>query len=511
MSRISHFFSGTAVALCLPATAALADLTAEEVWADWQSYMSSAGYTVTGSETIGSGSVSVSDMMLNVEFADDTGASDFKVVLESINFVEQGDGSVAIELPANSTMNMSFQPETGEDVTLAIDFNQTAPNMVASGDPGDLTYTYAADAARIALQSLTIDGVSVGPEIAKLDMTMTNLTQVVQTTVGDLRTMSQNMEVESVDYDFAFKDPESDDMFQIIGTMSGLKLDGTGDLPIDTDVQDVNAMLNDGFQADASFTTTGGSYDMSFSSETDGNGTANATSTGAKFDISIGPDGLLYDVAQSGVDMNVLLTELPLPLSFSAAEIGTRFLLPLQKSNEEQDFGMAVTLSDFSMSDAIWSLFDPTSQLPRDPATLLVDLSGKAKVLFDFLDPTQAAVLDEPDTAPGELNALTINKLELDVVGTRLTGAGDFVFDNSDLVTFDGMPRPEGAVDLTLVGGNGLLDKLVGMGLLPEDQAMGARMMMGLFAVPGEGEDTLNSKIEVNDEGHVLANGQRIR
>lgn len=40
---------------------------------------------------------------------------------------------------------------------------------------------------------------------------------------------------------------------------------------------------------------------------------------------------------------------------------------------------------------------------------------------------------------------------------------------------------------------------------------MGARMMMGLFAVPGEGEDTLNSKIEVNGEGHVLANGQRIR
>ena len=39
---------------------------------------------------------------------------------------------------------------------------------------------------------------------------------------------------------------------------------------------------------------------------------------------------------------------------------------------------------------------------------------------------------------------------------------------------------------------------------------MGARMMMGLFAVPGEGEDTLKSKIEVNDEGHVLANGQRL-
>lgn len=511
MSRISHLFSGTALALCLPATAALADLTAEEVWADWQSYMSSAGYTVTASETVEAGTVSVSDMTLDVEFADDTGAGAFKVELESINFVEQGDGTVAIELPTNTTMNMSFTPETGEDVTVAVGFDQTAPNMVASGDPGDLTYTYAAEAARMALQSVTIDGVSVGPEIAKVDVTMTDLAQVVQTSVGDVRKMSQDMSIASVDYDIAFNDPESDDNFQLKGAMNGLKLEGTGDLPIETDVQDLNAMLNDGFEAQAGFTTTGGNYDMSFSSEGDGSGTANATSTGAKFDVSIGPDGLLYDVAQSGVDMNMLVTEFPLPLSFSAAEIGTRFLVPLQKSNDEQDFGMAVTLSEFSMSDAIWSLFDPTSQLPRNPATLVVDLSGKAKVLFDFLDPAQAEVLEQADTIPGELNALTVNKLELDAVGARLTGAGDFVFDNTDLTTFDGMPRPEGAVDLTLVGGNGLLDKLVGMGLLPEDQAMGARMMMGLFAVPGEGEDTLNSKIEVNGEGHVLANGQRIR
>ncbi|APX12981.1 DUF2125 domain-containing protein [Tateyamaria omphalii] len=509
MSRFSHLISGTAVALCLPASAALADLTADQVWSDWQSYMESTGYTVTASEAAGDGSVEVSDMTLSIDLEEEETA--FKVVLPSISFVEQGDGTVAIELPASTEMNMTFQPETGEDVTVVIDFTQTDPNMVAAGDPGDLTYTYAAPAAAMALQSVTIDGVSVGPEIAKIDIRMTDLAQTVQTSVATLRQMTQDMTVAKVDYDMAFNDPESDDSFTLRGAMNGLTLNGTGDLPLDTDVQDMNAMLNDGFKAVAAFTTEGGNYDLSFSSETDGSGTANATSTGSAFDVSFGPEGLLYDVSQTGVDMNMLMTELPLPLSFSAAEIGTRFLMPLQKSNEEQDFGLAVTLSEFVMSDMLWSLFDPTSQLPRDPATLLVDLSGKAKVLFDFLDPAQAAVLEEADTVPGELNALTINKIELDAVGAKLTGAGDFVFDNSDLQTFDGMPRPEGAVDLTLVGGNGLLDKLVGMGLLPEDQAMGARMMMGLFAVPGEGEDTLNSKIEVNPEGHVLANGQRIR
>jgi hypothetical protein len=37
------------------------------------------------------------------------------------------------------------------------------------------------------------------------------------------------------------------------------------------------------------------------------------------------------------------------------------------------------------------------------------------------------------------------------------------------------------------------------------------RMMMGLFATPGDGEDELVSKIEVTGDGQVLANGQRLK
>ncbi|MCP4621051.1 MAG: DUF2125 domain-containing protein, partial [Bradyrhizobium sp.] len=111
---------------------------------------------------------------------------------------------------------------------------------------------------------------------------------------------------------------------------------------------------------------------------------------------------------------------------------------------------------------------------------------------------------------PGELRGLTLNELLLSVAGAELTGSGDFTFDNTDLESFDGMPAPEGEANLKLVGANNLIDKLVGMGLLSDDDAMGARMMMGMFAVSA-GDDVVTSKIEVNDEGHVLANGQRLK
>ena len=65
--------------------------------------------------------------------------------------------------------------------------------------------------------------------------------------------------------------------------------------------------------------------------------------------------------------------------------------------------------------------------------------------------------------------------------------------------------------NLTLSGANALLDKLIAMGFVSEDDAMGARMMMGMLAVPGDAPDTLNSKIEINEQGHILANGQRIK
>ena len=180
--------------------------------------------------------------------------------------------------------------------------------------------------------------------------------------------------------------------------------------------------------------------------------------------------------------------------------------MPLDVSPEPQGFEFGFKLADFTISDVIWNLFDPGQQLSRAPATLALDLGGTARLLSDMFDPTALAGSDNP----AELTSLDIRTLLVDMIGARLSGTGSFSFDSTDTSTFDGVPRPEGALDLRLDGANALLDTLVTMGLLPQEQAMGARMMMGLFGVPQEG-DAITSKIEVNAEGHVLANGQRLQ
>lgn len=510
MTRFSRLMQSGALAMCLPASSALADLTAVEVWTDWKDMLTSSGYTLNASQASTDDSVTVSDLSMQVDISEGLDKGMLTVKMGTLRFVEKGDGSVTIEVSDTTDVDFSMTPEVGESVSATINATMAGQVMTASGEPNDITYDFSAIKTDVALNNLTVAGETLGQENAKAAFSFENLAYVTRTVLGELRTIEQTTSAGAMNYEVNFSDPASTEAFKMNGGVRDIAFSGGGALPLETDTDDANALLNAGLEFAGKFTTQGGNYDLTFSGE-EGNGTVNTTSEGAEFIVSFAPSGFAYEVAQRGVTINMLLAELPLPISFSAAELAANVLIPIQKSDQDQDFAMGLTLDDLTISDAIWGIFDPTAQLPRTPANLIVDLSGTVKVLFDFLDPAQAEALSAAEKAPGEVNTLALNTLELDAAGARLTGKGDFRFDNSDLTTFEGFPRPEGGIDLTLTGGNVLLDKLVDMGLLPQDQAMGTRMMMGLFAVPVEGEDTLNSRIEVTPEGQVMANGQRLR
>jgi hypothetical protein len=223
------------------------------------------------------------------------------------------------------------------------------------------------------------------------------------------------------------------------------------------------------------------------------------------YDVAVNEAGLDYGYTGRGFTLALASDDVPLPeMSIAADELGSRLAMPVGVSEEPQDLGLGLRLVGLTISDQLWSMFDPGGVLPRDPAALVIDIAGKGNWLVDIFDP---AIAETPmDSAPGELHALTVNEILLRLAGAELTGSGDFTVNNAAPV-----PMPAGTLNLQLTGGNALLDKLVQMGLLPQDQAMGARMMLGLFARPGGGEDTLVSEITVQEDGAILANGQRIR
>jgi hypothetical protein len=197
----------------------------------------------------------------------------------------------------------------------------------------------------------------------------------------------------------------------------------------------------------------------------------------------------------------------PFPVNVGFAELAADLKFPVAKADAPAPFTFLVKMVDFTLPEEVWAMGDPTGQLPHDPATLVIDTTGMVRLLSDFsAEPVAGEV-----PPPPEVSAVTINEIRLKMIGAELTGNGDLTLDNTDLVTFSGMPAPTGILNFTLTGGNGVLDKLTAMGLVPEDQLMGVRMMMGMFAtMAADGSDTMTSTVEFKDKG-LFVNGQQLQ
>lgn len=500
MTSLPTMREAVCAAAILSAGTAAADVTAAQVWTDWQENMSVYGDNgiSIGSETMQGDTLTVSDIVLTI----DDGMSDVTAKMGNLTFVENSDGTVTIQMPASYPIDIS----SDDGAIMKMTVTQSGLVLNVSGTPKEMVYNLTADQYGIAISDIIEDGEKVD---ADFRMITNDIAGVYTSTTDELRTVDYDFAAESIDILVDAIPPEvPGDYFTFSGKIEGLGFKGSSTIPVGAAAEDTESLFVNGLGFDGGYSYQSGNYLFDIKSE--GEQTSGTASTGAgSLKATLTDTHISYDT--SVTDMNVAVSGggIPFPIEVSMAQYGIGLDMPLAKTEEPADFGLRVNLTDLSVNDSIWMMADPTNALPHDPATLLIDLSGKAKLFFDLLDPNQADAIAMTDI-PGELNALTLNNLSLKLGGAELTGLGDFTFDNTDLETFEGMPRPAGEVTATLKGGNALIDNLVKMGLIPEDQAMMGRMMMGMFA-KSTGDDELTSKIEINGEGHVIANGQRIQ
>ncbi len=503
---VSTLRSSAALACIFAAGAAQADLTAKEVWTDWRDYMASSGYEVTSREQMSGNTLTLGDITLNLVIPEED--AQIAIVVPQLDLIENGDGSVSAQYPSPLPIRFGFV-EDGEEVGSGeLIMTHSGTTMKITGDPSNITYDHSADMVSFELGSMMAEGQAVPAEIAQLAITLMNTAGTTRMIKGNRRDFEQSYTAASMTYAFAFDDPTSSDKGSFKGQAQGLSVNAKGSIPFDIDSTDMAAMIKAGFAVDASIAYTGGSSDIAGTADGD-NFTMQSTSQGGAFNIGMDANRLAYGLGSTGLSVNVASGELPFPVSFDMAEIGFQFSVPVSKSDTPQDFAIAVTLRDFNTTDMIWGLADPGGVLPHDPVTFVVDLAGKAKLLVDLMDPEAAESFGMNGVPPGELHAISVRDLLVKAIGAQLTGQGDFTIDNTQ--SFNGMPKPTGAIDLTLDGANALIDNLIKMGIVSDQDAMGARMMMGMLAVPGDGPDQLKSRLEINEQGHVLANGQRIQ
>lgn len=502
MFRMTTFFTAPAFVVLMAGTAHAA-LTADQVWQSWKDAGATAGLTVSAAtENKDGGSLTLNGVSIVP-----TGAASGLTISDMV-LTEEADGSVTITPGADIAVDLA-----GEGTAGSIKLTHEGLTLKASeGDGGALVYGYGAKALNLVFDSTypatSFDGSDAGKASSNGTIGFTDLTGVYSDTPGTNRTFGFDIAAGKLSYNVVTADP-------------GMKTkttstSETADVAIALDAAMPAAMSLFAIAAPADFGTAlqeGLSLSMSTKQGTS-IGTASMEDEVFPYNMAInaGPGeatGVFnkdtFDIQSKGEGLSLEMTStaLPLPVKITSGPVVFGMTSPVMAKDAAAPYGFVMKLSQFTVNEEAWAMVDPGGALKRDPADLAIDVSGMAKI--DFIDLMAAEETGATPAMPAP-ETLDIKEMTLKIAGAAFMGTGAFTFDNSM-----GVPMPLGEANVSLTGGNALIDGLIATGMVTEEDAMGARMMMGAFMSPTAEADSLTSKIEAKEGGAIFVNGQRVQ
>lgn len=523
----------SALALILGAAPVLADVTPAQVWENLQRYSADYGYEVSGTVDDAGGTLTVTDAVFST--SSDTGGS--SVTFPKMTFQETGDARVRVVIDGEVALDSRFAvpapaedaaqdaPEGTEDtadatpaetveMTMTGTLSLPGNEMVVSGTPEDMLYEYSYPTLAFDVTLPTEPGQDATIPLTGTITSLTGSQRNVASDGGTASTFDLKAAEAAMQIDATMPPDENGAGgsidFQV--ALTNLTSQGSGKTPgqsFDLGSQMAQALAA-GLMLDTTlaYESLEGSFDIAGQDENGQDQTGKGSfATGASdFAFRLSGQGMGYKANAADNRAEMTLNTVPFPISYAVQRISGQMLIPVTSGDAAQPFRLAYALEGLTFADAIWNLFDPGSQLPRDPASLTVDVSGDAVVSQDLFDPAsaqpQADAMPEPPFMP---KTLTVNRIALDAVGAKadITGQLDFG---------DNPNEPVGSLNGTFEGVNGLLDRLVAIGLVPQEQVMGIRMGLAMFAKPAQGNpDQLTSEIEFREGGQIFANGQQVK
>lgn len=480
-----------AVALATPALA----VTADELWAEWQDQSASMGQAMTADDvTPGDGSLTLRG--LTSTFSD--GEVTTVARLDEVVMTENADGSVSIDMSDVYAINVSFI-DTPSAPPVNIGINMLIPDLAitASGTADARVYDYSASI--ITLEEGEISGGRSAPPTIDMNVVLRDMTASYRIDGSDPENLGYTSDTEIGGITGAFDilpPPGEEGRLKATMSIGALNGRGAGQLGNLADVAANPDTVPAGFDLSGSMTYDSAHIDLTFEHPRDPFNLF-SSNRGGSLSVTLSEREMAYRVTANATTTHFSNAEIPVPVEFSVGGAELSFAVPLAASPEPQPMSARLAYSDVVVSPQIWAMADPANAIPRDPMTVIADLSGSVRILTDLmaLDPETVAA------PPAELRDMTLNELRLSVGGATLTGTGSATFAPGPI------PMPVGSVDLQLAGGNGLLDRLQTAGIVPPQQLAMVRGLLGAFARPGATPDTLESTIEFTEGGGITANG----
>ena len=499
MFRMTSCFVAPAFVVLMGGTAHAA-LTADQVWHSWKDAGAMAGLVVSAAtENKDGGALTLNGVSIAADGMPGITISDMVLT-------EASDGSVVIEPGADIGLALSGDTKGTAKVT------HDGLTLTAREADGGLAYDFAAAKLDVVYDTtypgMSFDG-SPAPDVAsKGTVGLADLAGTYSDTPGTNRAFGLDITAGALAYDTTLDDAG-------LGLKQATKSE-TADVSLSFDLAlpssmsagggamptDFGAALQEGLSVNfaSSQGATSGSMDQQ---SAEFPMTMLISAGGGESSGVFNKDTFSVKSTGSGLEVDVTTAMMPAPVKITSGPVEFGMTAPVVANETAGDFALLLKLSQFSVNEETWAMFDPTGALPRDAADVAIDISGKTKIDVPAMIAADETGAMPPMPAP---ETLDITELTLKVAGAALAGTGAFTFDNSM-----GMPMPIGEAKGSVSGANALIEGLIGTGLLAEEDAMGARMMMGAFMSPGAGADELTSKIEAKPGFEIYVNGQRIQ
>lgn len=505
----------SALALILGAGAALADVTPAEVWESLERTYTDMGYQVdVGTRNEDGATLRLENVTLGAA-PDATGQ--FSATFPAIVLTDAGDGTVRSviegDIALTSRVPDRMGREGGFDAVMQMPGNET----LSSGTPEEMQHRYAIPELRLTGTALDSEGES------PLTMVLTDLqgNQGIRQVTGGGNTQSYDLRAARMQVQLSGQGPALDaegepdmdeaaaaESFTADITAEQLALVGTGTTPggeLDFENNPAEALRQgltmDGRLSVGPFTATMQSSRRSAEGE-ETSGTGTAAAEAGEIGFALSQTGLTFEGTTRNMQVEGTGDEMPMPLSYGVATGTARLVMPLLQAEAPQPFSLTYALEGITLDESLWASFDPESQLPRDPANLNIDLSGEAVIATDLIN---ADGMEQTEELPIQPRSLSVNRMALNALGATAEFGGQLTFGEDP-------SQPVGTLSGDITGINQLLDTMVAMGVLPQEQLMGTRMMLAMFARPVEGEpDRLRTELEFRDDGSIFANGQQVQ